>query len=39
MKSILDGRPALKQEIDRVAEVAGYLWQNGWADRCLLSVK
>ena len=33
MKSILDGRPALKQEIDRVAEVAGYLWQNGWAER------
>ncbi len=33
MKSILDGRPALKQEIYRVAEVAGYLWQNGWAER------
>ena len=33
MKSILDGRQALKQEIDRVAEVAGYLWQNGWAER------
>lgn len=33
MKSILEGRPALKKEIDKVAEVAGYLWQNGWAER------
>ena len=33
MKSILEGRPALKQEIEKIAEVAGYLWQNGWADR------
>ncbi len=33
MKSILDGRPALKFEIDKVAEVAGYLWQKGWAER------
>lgn len=33
MKSILDGRPALKAEIDKTAEVAGYLWQNGWAER------
>lgn len=33
MKSILDGRPALKQEVDKVAEVAGYLWQKGWAER------
>ena len=33
MKSILDGRPALKIEIDKVAEVAGYLWQKGWAER------
>ena len=33
MKSILDKRPALKQEIERVAEVAGYLWQKGWAER------
>ena len=32
MKSILEGRPALKQEVDKVAEVAGYLWQNGWAE-------
>lgn len=33
MKSILDGRPALKAEVDKIAEVAGYLWQNGWAER------
>lgn len=33
MKSILDGRPLLKKEIDQIAEVAGYLWQNGWAER------
>ena len=33
MKSILDGRPALKAEIGKIAEVAGYLWQNGWAER------
>ncbi len=33
MKSILEGRPALKQEIEKIAEVAGYLWQNGWAER------
>ena len=33
MQSILEGRPALSQEIARVAEVAGYLWQKGWAER------
>ena len=33
MKSILENRPALKAEIDQVAEVAGYLWQRGWAER------
>ncbi|MGI6232456.1 MAG: rhamnulose-1-phosphate aldolase [Prevotella sp.] len=33
MKSILEGRPALKKEVDKIAEVAGYLWQNGWAER------
>ncbi len=32
-KSILEGRPALKEAIDQVAEVAGYLWQKGWAER------
>ena len=31
--SILDNRAALKAEIDRVAEVAGYLWMKGWAER------
>lgn len=33
MKSILENRPALAAEIDRVAETAGYLWQKGWAER------
>lgn len=33
MKSILEGRSALKREIDKIAEVAGYLWQKGWAER------
>lgn len=33
MKSILDGRPLLAREIAQVAEVAGYLWQKGWAER------
>ena len=31
--SVLDSRPALKAEIDKVAEVAGYLWIKGWAER------
>ena len=31
--SILDNRPTLKAEIDKVAVVAGYLWQKGWAER------
>ena len=31
--SILDNRPALKAVIDEVAEVTGYLWQKGWAER------
>ena len=29
----MTGREALKKEIDKIAEVAGYLWQNGWAER------
>ncbi len=33
MKSILENRPALAAEIGKIAEVAGYLWQNGWAER------
>ena len=32
-RSILEGRSDLKREIDKIAEVAGYLWQNGWAER------
>lgn len=31
--SILEGRPGLRREIERVAEVAGYLWEKGWAER------
>ena len=33
MESILKNRPTLTREINKVAEVAGYLWQNGWAER------
>lgn len=33
MKSILDSRPELAYEVAQVAEVAGYLWQKGWAER------
>ena len=33
LESILNHRPALEHEINQVAEVAGYLWQNGWAER------
>lgn len=33
MESILNGRPRLEAEINQVAEVAGYLWQKGWAER------
>ena len=31
--SILEGRPELAAVIEEVAEVAGYLWQKGWAER------
>lgn len=31
--SILDNRQALAAEVNQVAEVAGYLWQKGWAER------
>lgn len=31
--SVLEGREALKKEIYAVAEIAGYLWQKGWAER------
>jgi rhamnulose-1-phosphate aldolase len=33
MKSILDNRPSLAKQVAEVAEVAGYLWQKGWAER------
>ena len=33
MESILNNRPALKSAVEQVAEVAGYLWQKGWAER------
>lgn len=33
MKSILDNRPLLAKQVSDVAEVAGYLWQKGWAER------
>lgn len=33
MNSILDNRPVLAAQINEVAEVAGYLWQKGWAER------
>lgn len=33
MRSVLDNNPALAHEVNQVAEVAGYLWQKGWAER------
>ncbi len=33
MKSILENRPELAARIGDVAEVGGYLWQKGWAER------
>lgn len=33
MESILNNRPELAAEINKVAKVAGYLWQKGWAER------
>ncbi|MBR1514312.1 MAG: rhamnulose-1-phosphate aldolase [Bacteroidales bacterium] len=33
MESIINNNPELKLQIDQVAEVAGYLWQKGWAER------
>ena len=32
MKSILDNHPGLKREVEKAAEVAGYLWQKGGAE-------
>ena len=33
MEGITYNRPELKRCIEQVAEVAGYLWQKGWAER------
>ena len=33
MASVLDNAPALKREVENIAEVADYLWQKGWAER------
>lgn len=33
MKSILECSPAIAKQVADVAEVAGYLWQKGWAER------
>ena len=33
MRSILEVRPGRAAVIDQVAEVTGYLWQKGWAER------
>ena len=33
MKSILNEREELTRVVNDVAEVAGYLWQKGWAER------
>ena len=33
METILNNNPLLYQAIDKAAEVAGYLWQKGWAER------
>lgn len=33
MTSILENRPALTAQVEKVAETAGYLWQKGWAER------
>jgi len=33
MSSILQHSGRLKASVDKVAEVAGYLWQKGWAER------
>ena len=33
MNSILNNRPALAREVNKVAETAGYLWEKGWAEQ------
>lgn len=31
--SVTDNNPALRDEVELIAEAAGYLWQKGWAER------
>lgn len=31
--SVLDNNAALREEVELIAEAAGYLWQKGWAER------
>ena len=33
MTTILETLPAIKKEIEKVAEVAASLWTKGWAER------
>lgn len=33
MLNILENRPNLRHEVEQIAEVTGYLWQKGWAER------
>jgi rhamnulose-1-phosphate aldolase len=33
MNSIINNRPELAKQIAEVAEIAGYLWNKGWAER------
>lgn len=33
MASIIDNNEALRLQIEQIAEVAGYLWEKGWAER------
>ena len=33
LSKIVREQPLLMAEIDRIAEVAGYLWTKGWAER------
>ena len=37
MKSILDNRPELVKEVNKVAEVAGYLWQKELENLTIMS--
>jgi rhamnulose-1-phosphate aldolase len=33
MMSVIRNNPALMAEMNRISEVAGYLWEKGWAER------